>query len=420
MKIIHIAAECFPAAKVGGLADVVGALPKYLTRKNQSIQVLLPAYETPYLQSVEKEVIYNGIFPFNGKPLDFQIAEIQDESLGYQLLVVQIPDYFDRSGIYSYPDDHQRFTAFQIACLSFIQTQAELPDIIHCHDHHTGLIPFMMQQCGIFDSLKNIPPVLTIHNAQYQGWMDWKYKDLLPAFNEEHRGLLDWNGCINPLAAAIKCAWKVTTVSPSYLVEMQNQANGLEHLLQSESAKSVGILNGIDPEYWNPETDLLIDSNYNFQQFESGKAANKKAICEEFGLNEKLPLFVFIGRLVYEKGADILPQAIKSVLDAEAPKSAFFILGSGEKEVENRLKSMNKFYRETYNCHIGYNEKLAHRLYAAADFLLMPSRVEPCGLNQMYALRYGTIPIVTNTGGLKDTINDLNENGNGIRMPSSA
>jgi len=332
--------------------------------------------------------------------------------LGFDIYFVDVPYLLYKDYVYS-SNDTGRFLAFQIATLNWLVQLEEKPDVIHCHDHHTGLVPFMMSQCYAFQKLKSTPSVITIHNGQYQGWFSHDLVHLIPPFDFNNVGLLDWNKMVNPLAAGIKCAWKVTTVSPSYMEELKYAANGLEHLLQSESHKCVGILNGIDTSVWNPKTDDYIVKNYTTQSVESGKKGNKEWVCEQFGLNPELPLFVFIGRLVGEKGADLLPYIFDSVLRSK--KLSIMMLGSGDGNVENQLEGLKNIHSGYYNNYIGYNEQLSHILYAAADFILMPSRVEPCGLNQMYALRYGTVPIVNSIGGLKDTVIDVGEKGFGIR-----
>ncbi len=241
--------------------------------------------------------------------------------------------------------------------------------------------------------------------------MDWNKSNYIPDWDRQKSGLLEWDKMINPLAAGIKCAVKVTTVSPGYLEELKYNANGLENLFEYEKGKCSGILNGIDEEVWNPATDTYLETQYSIEDAQEGKAANKKLLCDEFGLDAAKPLIVFIGRLVAEKAADLLPHAISDCLYHIKGAMNFLILGSGDPRVEDQLQRFNNEFVGYYNSQIGYNEKLAHQMYAGADFLLMPSRVEPCGLNQMYAMRYGTIPIVRNTGGLKDTVKDFGEAG---------
>lgn len=411
MKITHISAECYPIAKVGGLADVVGALPKYQNKKNNTAQVIMPFYNTSFTQNNEFISLHQSKLYLAEKSYDFEVLQLKNETNDFDVFLIHVPNLLYTDYIYS-SDDTLRFLVFQIATLNWILTWKKKPNIIHCHDHHTGLIPFMLQESFQYRALNSIPTVLTIHNAQYQGWFSHDKVHLIPDFDKNNFGLLDWNYQINPLAAAIKCAWKVSTVSPSYMEELKENANGLESLLVHESQKCVGILNGIDHEVWNPKTDAYLEKNFTLRTLKSGRAANKKWLCQTFNLDESKPLFAFIGRLVYEKGTDLLPQVIEKALTQN--DISILILGSGNEETQNQLKALISSHPNYYYAFIGYDEKLSHNIYAGADFLLMPSRVEPCGLNQMYALRYGTIPIVRSIGGLKDTIIDIDKNGFGI------
>lgn len=414
MNLFHISAECFPVAKVGGLADVVGALPKYLNQLGYVAKVVIPGYDNKFTSENEFDTIHEGKLRMGWFEFSYTILKERTNKLGFELYLIAIPQLFDRPNVYSYDDDTERFTAFQIAFLNWLTETKQIPDVLHCHDHHTGLIPFMVQNCFNYNDLKSVPTVLTIHNGQYQGWFGFDKLQYLPEFQASKLGFLEWNGVINPLASAIKCAWKVTTVSPSYLDEITHSANGLENLLRFERPKSIGILNGIDTQIWNAKTDEMLVSNYSKTNYKKGKNENKKFLCEQFNLDVNKPLFTFIGRLVGEKGADLLPEAIDIILHRNPNEINVLILGSGDKNIENNLEKLKEHYHGNYNCYIGYNEKLAHIIYAGADFLLMPSRVEPCGLNQMYAMRYGTIPIVRRTGGLKDTVVDIGDGGFGI------
>ena len=414
MEIFHLSAECFPVAKVGGLADVVGALPKYQNKLGHLAKVIIPGYSTKFRFEHTFDELFQGTVTVGASNYPFSIQKEQSNVLGFELYLVVIPALFDRPNIYSYEDDTERFIAFQVAFLDWILATNQQPDILHCHDYHSGLIPFLIENAFKYSSLKKTPTLITIHNGQYQGWFSLDKLNCLPEFDHSRLGFLEWNGIINPLASAIKCAWKITTVSPSYLEEISYEANGLENLLRFERPKSIGILNGIDTEVWNPETDEMLENNFGSKNFKTGKAKNKASICKEFNLDPSKPLFAFIGRLVGEKGADLLPQACSIALTEHHKNCNFLVLGSGEKEIETHLENLKPFFEGNYNAFIGYNEKLSHLIYAGADFLLMPSRVEPCGLNQMYALRYGTIPIVRRTGGLKDTIIDFGDDGFGI------
>jgi starch synthase len=411
MEILHVSAECYPMAKVGGLADVVGALPKYLQEAGQIAKVVVPMYRTKFLYDNEWEVVHKENFSMGKMNYDFTIIKEKTNKLGFDLYCVDINGLLDREKVYGYDDDAERFCAFQIAVLEWVNKWEHLPDIVHVHDYHAGLIPFMMKQCFAYNKLKNIPTALTIHNAQYQGWMNWDKAAYLPAWDTWQWGLLDWDNVVNPLACAIKCASIVNTVSPGYMQELMYEANGLEGLFRSEQRKCTGIINGIDYKVWNPLTDTYILDNYSTKDAKEGKAINKLKLCKDFGMDESLPLIVFIGRLVGEKAADLLPEAIRSALTLYEGELNFLILGSGEPAIEHALVSLQSNFAGYYNTQITYNEKLSHLMYAGADFLLMPSRVEPCGLNQLYALRYGTVPIVRRTGGLRDTVKDIDEEG---------
>jgi len=411
MKIIHISAECYPIAKVGGLADVVGALPKYQNSAGTTSQVVMPFYKNKFTQDHKFKTVYDGNLEMGISSISFKILIPEKVDLGFELYLVDIPEFLYTDYVYS-EKDTERFLSFQIAALDWIIQNEQLPDIIHCHDHHTGLIPFMMSHVNKYKKLKNTASVFTIHNAQYQGWFSHDKIDLIPVFPSSHIGLLDWGNCINPLATAIKCAWQITTVSPSYMEELKHKANGLERLIGSESQKCTGILNGIDTKVWNPETDDMITAKYGISDCDSGKQTSKDWLCEKFGLNLEKPLFVFIGRLVEEKGADLFYEVFDLAL--KNLDISILLLGSGNKMLEEGLSELISKYPKKYNAFIGYDEELSHKMYAGGDFLLMPSRVEPCGLNQMYSLRYGTIPIVNKIGGLKDTVVDVSEGGFGF------
>ena len=414
MNIIHISAECYPAAKAGGLADVVGSLPKYQNLIGHSASVIMPFYHGKFSRHHEFSSVFSGFAKLGHFDFAFNVLTLLKNNLGFELYLIDIPGLLDRENIYSYHDDTERFITFQIAALNWLNHREETPDIIHCHDQHTGFIPFMMTKVWDYRRFEKIPSVFTIHNGQYQGQFGFDKMYYLPPFHSYFNGLIEWHNMINPLAAAIKCAWRVTTVSPSYLDEISYSMNSLEGLLRAERGKSVGILNGIDADVWNPETDPMLSVTYGITTADKGKKASKDELCSQFGLDPEKPLFTFIGRLVGEKGADILPDVVYNLSKNHPGEQNILILGSGEKHIEKSLLHLEHEFRGNYCSHIGYNEKLSHQIYAGADFLLMPSRVEPCGLNQLYALRYGTIPIVRRTGGLRDTVVDIGDKGFGI------
>jgi len=422
MKVLHVAAECYPDTKAGGLGDVVGALPKYLNRIGMQAGVIIPKYGTKWLWEHQFKTIFTGTVRLNRSYIRYSIEQEVDDILGFTLFAVHVPGMFDRPGVYAdpttgygYSDELERYLVFQQAVLQWLISSAERPNVIHCHDHHTALIPFMTSYCPEYESLAYIPKVLTIHNGVYQGIFSWNNKDLLPYFRTYAAPILDWNGMINSLATGIKCAWRVTTVSYSYMEELSNKSNGLESLIRSEWHKCRGILNGIDNETWNPATDPRIAYKLK-KDVRSFKSYNKLVISEKFRINPNLPLIVFIGRLVAEKGADLLPDLIFRCAQS-GRKVSFVVLGTGDRNLHQSFRHLQWHLQGMFDCSLEYNETLAHQLYAGADFILMPSRVEPCGLNQMYAMRYGTVPIVRAVGGLIDTVWDHGDwEGRGFRF----
>lgn len=421
MKILHISAECYPAAKAGGLGDVAGALPKYLTASGCSSAVIIPKYHTKWILNQSWEECYQGNFLLGQELINFKVQELKANTLGFQLYVVDIPGKYDRPDVYldengrGYKDEVARSLSFQQATLQWAAQLDQIPEVIHCHDHHTGLIPFMIKHCPVYNSLANTPTVFTIHNAEYHGTFGWEKVQLLPLFDGRVGGLLDWDKAINPLAAAIKCCWQLTTVSPTYMSELQLSAGNLVPLLKQEHSKSIGILNGIDTQVWDPSTDSRL-ANTLKRSLKSFKNKNRTALQEIFTIQNKLPLITFIGRLAGEKGAGLLAPMIEQFLE-NGGKASFIILGTGEPQIHQQLKQLQSKYPSFVNVALEYNETLAHQLYAGSDFLVMPSKVEPCGLNQMYAMRYGTVPIVRAVGGLKDTVRDITlTNGRGIQF----
>ncbi|MGY5351762.1 glycogen synthase [Wenyingzhuangia sp. IMCC45533] len=416
MKVIHVSAEGYPAAKVGGLADVVGALPKYQTNLGYEAAVVMPFYDNKYSKSAKYTTDFESTVDLAENSFKAKVLKVKNsfKDLGYHLYQIKIEKLLDRENVYGYEDDTERFIAFQKVTLDWILQFINAPKIIHCHDHHTGLIPFMLTQCVKYESLRGIPTIFTIHNAQYQGEFSFEKLAYLPEYNLEQSGILEWDYAINPMAAAIKACWRYTTVSPNYMNELPHASTGLDWLFDTEREKSVGILNGIDTDVWNPSTDTMIAKNYNVKTVAAGKKANKAEICEKFNLDPDKPLVAFIGRLVYQKGADIMAGIFDRAMDANDING--LVLGSGDSHAEYLLNELKDKYPGRYNTFIGYDEALSHLIYAGADFLIMPSRFEPCGLNQLYALRYGTIPVVRATGGLKDTVTDIGEKGGfGIR-----
>lgn len=408
LTIHYISTECYPVAKVGGLGDVTGALPKYVAA---DVRVILPKYNMPWFEGKTYISEHRGVIDWPDREVPFEVLRVEQEELGFALWVIDIPGLLDRDGVYASRDGHyfddeaDRYTAFQRAYLQWLMSFDDLPDVVHCQDHHTGLIPFLMQHSYAYERLRDTATVFTIHNERYQGAFEWERQYLLPAFDTWKSGLIDWDHKINPLAAGIKCADAVTTVSPSYMAELQSDSYGLEWLFRHESDKLQGILNGIDTEVWDPKKDPLITQQLK-RSVAKYKRDNKAALLKGTGLDAAKPLFSFIGRFAVEKGADLLPGII-DILLSQGTEVNFYILGTGDSTIEDSIRRVADLYPDRVHATIAYDEQEAHQIYAGADFLMMPSRVEPCGLNQMYALRYGTVPIVHSTGGLSDSIIDI-------------
>lgn len=416
MTVFHLSMECYPVAKVGGLADVVGALPKYQNKIiGVDAKVVMPWYNKPFVYDHEFDVVFDGWIHQSHHMYQVQVMKERSNALGFELYLVKIPGLLDRDSVYGYWDEHQQFLAFQHGVLHWLSAMQIRPDVLHCHDSHTGLVPFMVEYCPDFSFLKGVKTIGTIHNGEYQGSMAWNMANYMPWFDGWKWGLLDWNGRINPLATMIMCCNAFNAVSGGYMEELYYNFQGLEPLVWQESQKAFGIINGIDTEVWNPETDPMLFYNYGKKDAVEGKRKNKEAICAEYNLNPDLPLFGFIGRFAGEKGADLLPGIVeKSIKETEGGIN-IIVLGSGNIAIENHLKHLDHVY-VNFALDVGYKEHLSHKIYASADFLLMPSRVEPCGLNQMYAMRYGTIPIVRYTGGLRDTVQDISSGGAGLNF----
>lgn len=416
MTIFHLSTECYPVAKVGGLADVVGALPKYQNKiKEVNAKVVMPWYNKHFVYDYDFEVVFDGFIHQGSNMLQVQVMKETTDVLGFELFMVKIPGLLDRENPYGYEDESFQFLAFQQGVLHWLTAMKIRPDVLHCHDYHTGLVPFMIENCEEFEFLKGVKTIGTIHNGEYQGMMNWDMINYMPAFDHHKWGLLDWNGFINPLASMIKCCSAFTTVSEGYLEELFVSFRGLESLVREEFSKAYGIINGIDTDVWNPQTDPMIDFNFNSKNALKIKKKNKIKLCKEYGLNPELPLFAFIGRFATEKGADLLPDLIWRSIKQSFGGLNIIVLGSGNAYIEQQLKELDSVY-SNFATDIGYKEHLSHKIYASADFLLMPSRVEPCGLNQMYAMRYGTVPVVSYTGGLRDTVKDITTGGSGLNF----
>ena len=419
MKILFASSEAFPFAKSGGLADVAGALPKALRRRLIGCRVVMPLYSSiPEELKANMNFICSITVPVAWRRQYCGIFEAHIDGVIYYLLDNQY--YFKREGLYGHYDDAERFAFFSRAVVEMIPHIGFTPDVIHCNDWQTALIPIYLNEFyKSFEPYTNIKTVFTIHNIQYQGKYGMEiYGDVL-GLPQGRESLVEYDGCVNFMKGAIQCADKITTVSPTYSREILDPyySHGLDSILKEFTYKLTGIVNGIDYDVHNPETDKMIYKNYTLETLED-KSFNKMFLQEELSLPKKkdTPLIGIVTRLVSHKGIDLIKCVFEDLLKADVQ---FAILGSGEWEYETFFYEMSKKYPDKVGLKLGFDARLAQRIYAGADMFLMPSKSEPCGLAQLVALRYGTIPIVRETGGLNDTVTDSGDGvGNGFTFKS--
>lgn len=414
MKVLFAASEAYPFAMSGGLADVAGALPKALRSRFVGCRVVMPLYGTVSEEMRSKmKFITHITVPVAWRRQYCGIFEAHIDGVIYYLLDNQY--YFKRDTLYGHYDDAERFAFFSRAVLEIIPYIDFTPDIIHCNDWQTAMIPVykdMFYHEGIY---KDIKTVFTIHNIQYQGKYGYELLGDVLGLSESDSHLVEYESCVNLMKGGIECADRVTTVSRTYAEEILTPwfSHGLDEILKLRQFKLSGIVNGIDVDVYNPETDPLIYEGFSAENLE-GKAVNKAKLQEEMGLPVKpdVPVIGIVSRLVSHKGFDLVKRVFEDMLKADIQ---FAILGSGEWEFETFFYGMKEKYPDKVGLRLGFIPQLAHKIYAGADIFLMPSKSEPCGLAQMVALRYGTIPIVRETGGLKDTIQDSGDGkGNGF------
>lgn len=422
-SVAFIGSECYPFVKTGGLGDVMSALPKSLAKLNCDVKVIIPRYKC-IPQKFQEKMEYKGSFSMDlcadGKQYYVGIMEYQEDGVVY--------DFIDNDEFFSWGnpytnliDDIPKFCYFGKAALAALNYLDWTPDVVHCHDWQAALVPLYLRTCFKDSNVGRASCVLTIHNLRFQGIYDRKtiqYWSGLPdyVFNKDclTQNWLD----ANMLKGGITYSNVVTTVSNTYAGEIQTEeyGEGLEEHLRYHHNKLVGIVNGIDTDIWNPATDKLLAAPYNSQNVIENKKANKKALQESLGLqvDDHKIVIGLISRLTNQKGLDLVNNVIPHIMDEH---TQVVVLGTGDAEYENAFRYYENAYKGNFCAYIAYNENVAHNIYAGCDALLVPSRFEPCGLTQLISMRYGSVPIVRETGGLKDTVQPYNlfdNTGNGF------
>lgn len=427
MRVLLASSEVHPYSKSGGLADVAGALAKSLARAGHQIGVVTPLYRDIRKRFPEiKPLDWKLDLPVGPARITGQVYILQPIA-NLSVYFIDQPGYFDRASFYQeqsvdYPDNAERFIFFSKSVVNLARHLPWKPELIHLHDWQVGLVPLFVLHQKLTDGWFSAPPstCLTIHNLAYQGLFPASAYTLtnLP-WDYFHSGGVEFYGRMNCLKTGMAYADTITTVSPRYAREITTEefGCGLDGLLRQRADVLVGIMNGVDYEEWNTVDNPFLKHAYDSRDLH-GKVLEKSALQRELGLPDALniPLFGIITRLVWQKGVDLLMGALEEMLAAEMQ---FVMLGSGDPPLEDAFRKLAKRHQGKTAVQIGYNQGLSHRIEAGSDFFLMPSRFEPCGLNQMYSFRYGTIPIVRVTGGLDDSVIDAAENvdrANGIKF----
>ena len=420
MKVLFASSEALPFMASGGLGDVAGSLPHALRKRLIGCRVVMPMYDTIRQELKDKMKFITHIsVPVAWRRQYCGIFEAKHNGVIYYLLDNQY--YFKRNTIYGHYDDAERFAFFSRAILEIIPHIDFKPDIIHCNDWKTALTPvYYSAMYANSPGYENIKTIFTIHNIQYQGIYGMELLQDVLGIPADKASLLEYDGCVNFMKGAIECADKVTTVSPSYANEILDPwySHGLDSILNERRYKLSGILNGIDTVGYDPETDKDIKANYSAAD-PSGKKEDKEELQKLMNLPVKpnVPIVGMVTRLVSHKGLDL----VKGILDELLSKAEMqlVVLGSGDYEYESYFRWIAEKYPDKVGLRLGFVPDLARKIYAGADMFLMPSKSEPCGLSQMVALRYGTIPIVRETGGLRDSITDCGDGkGNGFTFKS--
>lgn len=415
-----VAAEGLPFIKSGGLADVIGSLPFELTKKGHEVRVVLPLYlkiAQKYFDQFTHEASYSVNINYHETPVSVYSTMVKDVKFYF----IQHQGYFERDTLYGYMDDGERFAYYQKAVVEMLNQLNYWPEIMHSHDWHTGMIPVLCKEGHSFDErYRAIKHVYTIHNLAYQGNFGVEMLDSCLGLDYRlfDNGNVRYDGGISFMKSGILYADKVTTVSPTYSQEILTPQFGehLEMVLNIRKYDLWGITNGIDVDYWNPKTDPEIPYHFNRVNVEKAKKLNKISLQKEMGLDvdENVMLIGVVSRLTWQKGFYLLMEQLAAVCSLPVQ---FVVLGSGETAVEEKMAQLQDGNRGKIAFSCGYNESLAHRIYAASDLFFMPSLFEPCGISQLISMRYGTLPLVRETGGLKDTVTPYNEfekTGNGF------
>ncbi|MDR0199792.1 MAG: glycogen synthase GlgA [Streptococcaceae bacterium] len=406
MKILFAAAECAPFFKTGGLGDVAGALPKELVKKGHEVTVILP-FAKSLMKADFQEQLQDDFYDFVDVGWRHEYVGVKSLSRdGVTYLFLDNEKYFGRDGLYGYFDDGERFAWFDLAILQLME-RIGVPDILHANDFHTAMLPFLLKEkFGWIKAYDQVKTVLTIHNIEFQGAMDPSVLSDLFGMGMErfYEGVVEHHGALNFMKAGILYADRVTTVSPSYAQEIMTPefGCGLDEILRYVSGKVSGILNGIDYEVYNPIDDPLLPKHFYVDNM-AGKAEMKRTLQRKMNLpvDAGVPLIGMVSRLTYQKGFDLVLSQMEKLLSQEVQ---VVLIGTGYKDLEDGFRYFAAKYPNKFTLVIDFNLKTAQEIYAGSDFFLMPSAFEPCGLSQMIAMRYGTLPIVHEIGGLKDTV----------------
>ena len=420
MKVLFAASEAAPFIKTGGLADVMGALPAQLRRQGVETALVIPKYEAiPESYKDRMETVYTGKMDLAWRKQYLGVEKLVLD--GVPVYFIDNEYYFKRSGLYGYYDDAERFAYFSKAVLAMLPHIDFKPDIIHSNDWHTGLTGVYLKEIYQKDPFyAGMKSVFTIHNMKYQGIFGREIvEDVLGLSGELFdKGSIENGGCVNFLKAGMNYADYITTVSPTYAGEIRYPSfgEGLDGFVRLCSGKLTGIVNGMDENVYNPETDPYIPYPYNVSNVLLRKPLNKEALQKELGLpqNRRTPMFAMISRLVEAKGLDLVTFIMDELMQEDIQ---FVVVGTGDQKYEQALLALDSRYPDKVSVNIRFSEELAHKVYAAADMFLMPSRYEACGLSQMIAMKYGAVPVVREIGGLKDTVQNYDKftgKGNGL------